>query len=243
MYFSNFDLCNIVTPINWQILGKLLLDSGYPQEETKKVVHGFRFSFDLGYEGPQNRCSTAPNLPFTVGNKIILWNKLMKEVSLGRVAGPFDSIPFNNYIQSPIGLVPKDNGSQVRLIFHLSFNFKDGKSVNFHMPKERCSVKYHDLDEAVRCCLHQLQQLQRELGQTESPSLWFGKTDSQSAFRVLPLSPKCWKWVVMMARDPVTQEEKFFVDKCLPFRASISCALFQSVSDALRHILEFRISH
>ena len=34
----------------------------------------------------------------------------MKEVKLGRVAGPFLKVPFDNYIQSPIGLVPKAGG-------------------------------------------------------------------------------------------------------------------------------------
>ena len=51
----------------------------------------------------------APNLKFQgVGNKVILWNKIMKEVKLKRFTGPFERIPFENYIQSPIGLVPKD---------------------------------------------------------------------------------------------------------------------------------------
>ena len=31
----------------------------------------------------------------------------MKEVKAKRFAGPFKNIPFENYIQSPIGLVPK----------------------------------------------------------------------------------------------------------------------------------------
>ena len=39
-----------------------------------------------------------------------LWNKVMKGVNLKRYAGPFDSIPFENYVQSPIGLIPKDGG-------------------------------------------------------------------------------------------------------------------------------------
>ena len=52
-----------------------------------------------------------------------MWCKLMKEVGLGRVAGPFDTIPFNYFIQSPIGLVPKDGGLETRPIFHLSHDF------------------------------------------------------------------------------------------------------------------------
>ena len=46
---------------------------------------------------------TAPNLKLTVGNETILWNKVMKEVKAKRYAGPFTE----DFIQSPIGLVPK----------------------------------------------------------------------------------------------------------------------------------------
>ena len=110
--------------------------------------------FNIGYEGPQTRRSTAENIPFSVGDETILWNKLMKEVKAKRVAGPFEEIPFDNFIQSPIGLVPKDN-DQTRLIFHLSYDCKrDGlKSVNAYTPAEKCSVKYKDLDFAVQSYL------------------------------------------------------------------------------------------
>ena len=125
-------------------------ESQYPTKEIKFLEDGFRAGFDIGYDGPLNRQSSADNIPFSVGDKVELWNKLMKEVKLKRVAGPFDSIPFDNYIQSPIGLMPKSGSDQARLIFHLSYDFKDGlRSVNFHTPKKRCSVHYRDLDCAV----------------------------------------------------------------------------------------------
>ena len=46
----------------------------------------------------------------------------MKEVKVGRYCRPFEQIPYANYIQSPIGLVPKAGG-KMRLIFHLSYDF------------------------------------------------------------------------------------------------------------------------
>ena len=222
-----------MTPINWQILERLLVQSNYSEAKTVKLVNGFREGFDLGYAGPVCRQSLSNNLPFTVGNRTILWNKLMKEVRLGRVAGPFDVIPFRNYVQSPIGLVPKDNGTQTRLIFHLSYNFDDYNSINAYTPSELCTVRYNDLDTAIKSCLYQL----RLEG---SNSLWFGKSDAQSAFRVVPLLRKCWNLLIMKAYCPKTGVLQYFVDKCLPFGASISCAIFQDVSDALRHILQFR---
>ena len=44
----------------------------------------------------------------------------------------------------------------------------------------------------------------------------------------------------MRAQDLMTGEWKFFVDKCLPFGSSISCALFQKFSDALCHLIEHK---
>ena len=44
-------------------------------------------------------------------------------------AGPFDEIPFEYYIQSPVGLVDKDKGRDTRLIFHLSHSCGTGLSM------------------------------------------------------------------------------------------------------------------
>ena len=79
----------------------------------------------------------------------------MKEVEHKRVAGPFTEPPCENFIQSPVRLVPKSGKDQTRLIFHLSYDCKrDGnKSLNYHTPKHKCSVKYKDLDYAVQAYL------------------------------------------------------------------------------------------
>ena len=91
-----------MTPVDAMRLGELLRESQYPTKEIKFLEDGFRAGFDIGYDGPLNRQSSADNIPFSVGDKVKLWNKLMQEVKLKRVAGPFDNIPFDNYIQSPI---------------------------------------------------------------------------------------------------------------------------------------------
>ena len=94
----------------------------------------------------------------------------MKEVHLGRVAGPFEKISYDNFIQSPIRLVPKAGGDQTRLIFHLLYNFKrDGyKSLNFHAPKQKCSVKYRDLDHTVQAFLRLAPELMQENNEDNS---------------------------------------------------------------------------
>ena len=108
----------------------------------------------IGYRGTSNVIREAPNLKLTVGDETILWNKVMKEVKEKRYAGPYKKPPFKSYIQSPIGLVPKDHGKDVRLIFHLSYprNPKSGlkESLNANTPEHLSSVKYKDFDQVVR---------------------------------------------------------------------------------------------
>ena len=144
-YCENFDLDSIVTPIDYKIFRQLLIDTRYDPDEIDFITKGFRDGFDIGYDGPKLRQSRARNLPFTIGSKTILWNKLIKEVKNKRVARPYDQTPFDYYIQSPIGLVPKAGGEQTKLIFHLSYDFSpEEKYVNANTPKEICSVKYTD---------------------------------------------------------------------------------------------------
>ena len=118
-----------------------------------------------------------------------LWNKMMKEVELGRFAGPYEVPPFESFVQSPIGLVPKDKGLKTRLIFHLSYP-RNGDSVNSGIPKEKCSVKYPDFDEAVRLCFR------------EGTNCSIGKSDMSSAFGHVPMAKDQWWLLVMKAYHP-----------------------------------------
>ena len=74
----------------------------------------------------------------------------------------------------------------------------------------------------------------------EKKVVFAGKSDLKSAFRILGLSPGSWPWLIFIAQDPISKKWMFFVDKCLPFGASISCALFQRFSDALCYLIEYR---
>ena len=201
--------------------------------KTRFLVKGFTEGFDLGYRGPQQRRDYSNNIPLRIGSKIELWNKVMKQVQLKRYASPFkEKPPFEYFMQSPIGLVPKAD-DQTRLIFHLSYDFGESweqRSFNYHTPDKMCSISYNDLDHAVANCLRILKQ---------NPGiqiLYFAKTDLTSAFRQILGHPSFYKWLCMKATNPEDGQTYYFVDKCLLFGASISCALFQELSDALAHI-------
>ena len=135
----------LVTPVDTVELEKLLIDSNYDKQKTDFLLKGFREGFEIGYKGETEVQMKSPNLKLTIGSEIELWNKVMKEVQNKRYAGPFKDIPFSNYIQSPIGLVPKDNGKKTRLIFHLSYPRNTGKSVNANTPERLKKVKYCDV--------------------------------------------------------------------------------------------------
>ena len=69
-------------------------------------------------------------------------------------------------------------------------------------------------------------------------TIYFSKSDLKSAFSILGIKPGQRCYLILKARDPETGNWWFFIDKCLPFGASISCAHFQHFSNALRFIVE-----
>ena len=195
---------DVVTPIDPEKFRQLLIDSGYDSHKTEELFHGFQKGFDIGYRGPTLRKNFARNIPFTVGNRTEMWNKIMKEVQLGRYAGPFDKIPFENFVQSPIGLVPK-KGGKTRLIFHLPYDFgEDEKSINACMPEEACHVKYNNLDYSVKACLQLMGN-----SSTENPTIYFCKSDIMSAFRIVPILPEQRYLLCMYVIHPLTNKIQF----------------------------------
>ena len=221
-YFENFDLENIETPINIEAYSKLLKASKYDCQKSQFLLQGFKQGFSIGYQGLRQRKAFSNNIPLSVGLPTELWNKVMKEVKLKRFAGPFEEPPFKYFIQSPIGLVLKDNGKQTRLIFHLSFDFgpedKD-RFLNFHTPEDICSVKYKDLDTAVELCLKLINSKGFD---TEEGLIIFSKSDLKSAFRIVPCRTQDFNLLMMKVKHPITKKTYFFADKNLPFGSSIS---------------------
>ena len=103
-------------------------------------------------------------------------------------------------------------------------------------------VHYNDLDSAVRTCLEVSREVARIFG-TDSAPVYLGKTDAANTFHVIPLRICCFCWLVMCVQDPADGRWKYFVNKCLPFRASISCSHYQCFSNSLRHLVEYRTNH
>ena len=206
LYFENFDLENIKTPVKVEVFKSLLEESAYDVIETEFSVEGFSNGFSIRYNGPEGVTINSPNLKFReVGDPVTLWNKVMKDVKEKRYAGPFEKIPFKHYIQSPMGLVPKDGGKDTRLI-------------------EVLSMPIH-----LKICVQSNTQISVMQCNFASEKDEIAKSDMNSAFRNMGIMLKHWKYLVMKAVSPLDGKTYYFVDKCLPFGASISCSNFKEV--------------
>jgi hypothetical protein len=203
------------TPINVPVLVNWL--KAYPVVKGRELlISGFTDGFKLGYKGPRvPRDSVC--LPSALQNSKATWAKLEKEMSLGRIVGPFDSRPLSTLQCSPIGLIPKSQPGEWRLITHLSF--PPGNSINDGIPDELISVKYASFDQAVG--------LVQEVGHMA----YLAKCDIKSAFRLLPIYPGDFDLLGFKF------DGKYFIDKCLPMGASISCSHFECFSS----YLEFQV--
>ena len=152
LWHENFNIHDIITPVDAEMFKQLLIETGYNSNKVNYLYHGFSQGFSLEFKGNRDVVRYAPNLKIRIGSNLELWNKVMKEVGAGRYAGPFEDVPYTKFIQSPIGLVPKDKGTKTRLIFHLSYPRVGGTSVNAGIPREKCTVKYPDFQDAIKQC-------------------------------------------------------------------------------------------
>ena len=89
-----------------------LEEASFDEVERSFLIDGFTNGFDIGYKGPNSRQSRAKNIPFTpgVGDKVDMWNKIMKDVEAGWVAGPFNDIPFDNSYSVSHRISPQGRG-------------------------------------------------------------------------------------------------------------------------------------
>lgn len=102
----------------------------YPNREAAfQLSIWFAQGFRLHYTRPSTFLSTK-NLRSAVQFEQETLNKLNTEISLGRIFGPFSTLPISTLRISPIGVIPKSDGGW-RLMTDLSSPL--GNSVNFYI--------------------------------------------------------------------------------------------------------------
>lgn len=191
----------------------------YPKRcDAIELAEGFNNGFKLNYTGPRYH-TIAPNLISANMHKEETMAKLMKEVSLGRMLGPFKILPISTLRISPIGLVPKSDGSW-RLITHLSY--PPECSVNSFIDEKFCKVQYTSFDSILDKIF--------ELG----PKALLGKIDVKSAFRLLIIHPADFDLL------GIHFQGMYFVEKNLPMGLSLSCSLWEKFAHFLQWLVKVR---
>ena len=69
------------------------------------------------------------------------------------MAGPFDTPPLPNLMCSPVGMVPKKDSDEMRMIMHLSFPY--GNSINDFIDQEKALTKYQHFNDAINLVVTQ----------------------------------------------------------------------------------------
>ena len=181
------------------------------------LINALRYGTRIGYLSPQ-KFQVSNNLISTSQHPEVISANLSKEMSLGRVAGPFFSPPLPNFQCHPIGVVPEKHSTEWRTIYHLSY--PPGDSINDHIPKDPYSLQYVRVDDAIS--------ILKSLG----PAAYMAKTDLKSAFRIMPIHPDDWNLL------GIYWQSRYYVDLYLPFGLRSSPFLFNQISDALEWILK-----
>ncbi|XP_068723625.1 uncharacterized protein [Montipora capricornis] len=191
-----------VTPVKMNKLEYPL--QGYPASIEEYLVSGFSCGFRTHFVG-ERHAFESPNLKSAL--------KQPQIVAAGRIVGPFSEPPFHNFRCSPLGIVPKKDPSEFRLIHHLSY--PPSSSVNDFIAEDCSSVHYAPINDAISVIKR------KEAG------CFMAETDVKSAFRIIPIHPNDFALLGMKWQN------SYYFDRCLPMGCSSSCTIFEACSSAL----------
>ena len=174
---SNNDF-NPLPPINVDRLRKFLIN--HPDTNLVNfLIDGFCNGFSIGYTGSSTP-GQCRNLLSARSNTEAVSSAISKEVTRGNTAGPFYSLPFVSLHCSPLGAVPKKDGSH-RIILVLSS--PRGSSINEGISADLYSVKYSNFDDSIK------------LVTTVGKNCFMAKLDIKQAFRLCPVHPSDWHYL------------------------------------------------
>ena len=207
-------LSAVKTPLNVAAWRSAL--SSHPDPALARYIcQGLEQGFRVGFQRGSPLKSAARNLVSASLHPEAVNEFIVKELSLGRLLGPFqEDTELPQLHINRIGVVPKGhNAGKWRIITDLSF--PHGQSVNDGIDPSFCSLCYTTVDEVAARVAH--------LGR----GTLLAKIDIESAYRLLPVHPhdrplQAIKW-----------NDQIYVDAVLPFGLRSAAKIFNAVADAL----------
>ena len=208
---------HLATPIRVDRLAWWL--KGYDTCLANYLIEGFTVGFKVGYLGTPTSV-TYQNHSSAKTHPQIVEKYLESERAKGRILGPFKEPP-KVYQCSPIGLVPKKEKGDFRVIHDLSY--PPGQSINDFIPPEETAVTYQSIDDAIEMLV--------QLGETA----FMSKTDIEKAFRLIPLHKEvqhlfCMNW-----------SDAYYIDLVMEMGCSSSCRIFEVFSTAITWIAKSKL--
>lgn len=194
--------------------------SEYPDSVFREQLLGIiQYGAVIGYQGPRSILRIQPNLPIDDVDKHLITTEIESQLK-SKAISQFDiTNKTKTFISSPLGLVPKSDGTK-RRIHHLSS--PDGTSVNDFINPDSYTISYSTLDDAI--------QLIRKMGPSGGAIMF--KRDLKDAFRHIPVSPLDRQLLGF------TWEGTHYVENRLPFGLRSSPRLFNYFAEGLHWICE-----
>ena len=177
------------------------------------IYSGFTTGFRIGFDRHATSLRSATrNHPSASENTLVVRDYIRAEAEAGRLVGPLHR-PFPPVHISPIGLVPKSQPNQWRMIVDLSFPMN--RSVNDGISKGLSSISYASVDDAVEPVL--------QLGKATQ----LVKLDLERAYRNIPVHPQDHHLLA------ISWEGSTYVDRALPFGLRSAPKIFSAVADMI----------
>ena len=188
----------------------------YPGDLPNTLYKVLQYGALVGYVGPAQRILSKNHSSVSLLPKDIN-AKLREDLALGRIAKlPVDTAP-NLFICSPLGLVPKKDGS-LRRIHDLSYPRQS--SVNAHIDPEFATLSYTRIEDILRDVI--------EAGR----HCVILKRDIKDAFRNIPLSSQV-QWLLGFQ-----WEGQLYMERCLPFGLATAPFIFNLFAEGFHWILQ-----
>ena len=181
------------------------------QQYSASLLHDLQWGRNIGYTRPRFARIT-PNLKSAHLHPEAISAALAKEVSNSHTAGPFLSPPIPNLQCSPLGVVPKKDGTW-RIIMDLSS--PNSSSINDFIPKDDYTLHYASFDETLT--------LVARYGQ----KTLMAKLDIKHIFRLCPVRLENCELL------GIHWQGKFYIDLRLPFDPAYSSVCAHNVKTIL----------
>lgn len=186
------------------------------------IVDFLEYGWPINYQSQELPQTCLKNHPSALRFSDHIDKFIIKEVSHGATAGPYDSNPLQLPLAtSPLSAVPKKNTTDKRVVMDLSF--PSSTSVNDGIPKDQF------LGEPFKLTYPTIRSL-IDIIQEHGPGCLLYKLDLRRAYRQLPVDPHDYHLLGFWWR------EAYFIDTRLPFGLRSAPQACQRVTNAITYM-------